>query len=51
MFDETIVMASKIVALLIFFPIYLGAVVYAYRGANRELMERHGRIPFQDEGA
>ena len=50
MFDETLIMSSKVVSLFIFFPIFLGAVVYAYWGPNKAAMEAYGRIPFQDDG-
>lgn len=51
MYDETLITASKLISLLIFFPIFVGAVVYAYWGPNKAAMEAYGRIPLDDEGA
>ena len=49
MFDEALITASKLLSLAIFFPIYVGAVAYAYWGPNRAAMEAHGRIPLLTE--
>lgn len=48
MFDESLIMVSKIISLGIFFPIYIGALIYACWGPNREAMDAHARIPFED---
>lgn len=50
MFDEALIASSKMISLLIFFPIFVGAVVYAYWGPNQAAFEAHARIPFDDEG-
>lgn len=50
MFDETLITASKLTSLLIFFPIFVGAVIYAYWGPNKAKMEAYGQIPFQEDG-
>jgi cbb3-type cytochrome oxidase subunit 3 len=49
MFDELLITACKLTSLLIFFPIFVGAVVYAYWGPNKAKMEAYGRIPFDHE--
>ena len=46
MFDETLITASKLLSLAIFFPIYLGAVAYAC-GAPQ--LDAHARIPLQED--
>ena len=48
MFDENLVMVSKLISLALFFPIYMGALVYAFWGPNRALMDANARIPFED---
>lgn len=50
MFDEALIASSKMISLLIFFPIFAGAVVYAYWPGNRAALDAQARIPF-DEGA
>lgn len=40
---------SKIVAMCIFFPIYLGALVYAFWRPNGQKFDAYAQIPFQDK--
>lgn len=49
MFDESLVVTTKIVAMCIFFPIYMGAVVYAFWRPNRARFEGYAQIPLQDD--
>lgn len=49
MFDESLLVMSKIVAMCIFFPVYLGFVVYAFWRPNREKFDQYSQIPFQDD--
>ena len=43
------IVASKLVALAIFFPVYLGALVYAMRGANQARFTAYAAIPLHDD--
>ena len=38
---DTLVMASKLAALGIFLPLYVGFLVYAYWGPNREKLQAY----------
>lgn len=41
---------SKIVALLIFFPLFVGMLLYVYTGKKRgERLESYKNIPLEDE--
>ncbi|MEB3330656.1 MAG: cbb3-type cytochrome c oxidase subunit 3 [Candidatus Sericytochromatia bacterium] len=51
MFELSLVALSKIIALVIFFPIYLGALAYVLVGPDRATFERYARIPLEDAGA
>lgn len=49
MIDEHLVMICKVISLCIFFPVYVGAIAYAYWKPNREKLEAHGLIPFLED--
>ena len=49
MFDLDLIALSKIVALMIFFPIYLGFLGYAFWRPNKEKLQAHALIPFREE--
>jgi phosphate/sulfate permease len=49
MFDLDLVAWSKIVAMLIFLPIYAGFLGYVFYKPNKSKLEAHGRIPFQED--
>jgi cbb3-type cytochrome oxidase subunit 3 len=49
-FELSLIAWSKIVALAIFFPIYLGALAYVFFGPDRATFERYARIPMHDDG-
>ena len=49
MFDESLITACKLLSLAIFFPIYLGALAYAF-GAQSHTMDAYARIPLTEEG-
>jgi hypothetical protein len=49
MFDLDLVTWSKIVAMLIFLPIYFGFLGYVLWRPNKEKLEAHGQIPFLDD--
>jgi cytochrome c oxidase cbb3-type subunit 4 len=46
--DELIV-ATKIIALLMFMPIFVGVTVWAYWPANKAKFEQYAQIPLQDD--
>lgn len=48
MFDEALITASKLISLAIFFPIYLGALAYAFWGPQAA-MDAHARIPLDGD--
>jgi cbb3-type cytochrome oxidase subunit 3 len=46
--DEMLV-ASKIIALLTFMPIFIGTAVWAYWPSNKARFDHYARIPLQDD--
>lgn len=48
-FSADPVVASKLVALAIFVPIYLGALFYALRPANAAAFAHYAALPIQDD--
>jgi cbb3-type cytochrome oxidase subunit 3 len=50
-FELSLIAWSKIVALAIFFPIYLGALAYVFFGPDKATFARYASIPLQDDGA
>jgi cbb3-type cytochrome oxidase subunit 3 len=46
--DELIV-ASKVVALLMFMPIFIGTTIWAYWPSNKARFDAYARIPLQDD--
>lgn len=49
MSTDTMIALSKIISLLIFFPIFLGAVYYAYNRKNKEKLESYAYLPLQED--
>lgn len=49
-FAVDLVVASKLVSLLIFVPIYLGALAYALYPRHRERFSAYAAIPLLDDG-
>ncbi len=46
---DTLVTASKIVSLLMFFPIFLGVTFWAYRRKNKATLEAYAHMPLQED--
>lgn len=49
MFDLDLISSSKVLSLLIFMPIYLGALAYACWRPNQARFDAYARIPIQDD--
>jgi hypothetical protein len=48
-FDVDLIVWSKLVSLLIFAPIYAGALVYAYWKPNQERFKRLEELPLLED--
>lgn len=46
---DTLVMASKIFSLFLYFPIFLGVLFWAYRRKNKETLESYAHMPLQED--
>ncbi|MBO9541572.1 cbb3-type cytochrome c oxidase subunit 3 [bacterium] len=46
---DTFATACKIVSLLMFFPIFVGVVFYAYGRRNKTRLESYALIPLQED--
>lgn len=49
MTTDTMIMLSKIISLLLFFPVFIGAVFYAYNRKNKEKLESYAYLPLQED--
>lgn len=49
MATDTLIAWSKIISLLIFFPIFVGACLWAYRGKNKEKLEAYAYLPLRED--
>jgi len=49
LFDADLIVLSKIISLLIFVPIFVGACIYAYWKPNRARFERLSELPLLED--
>lgn len=49
MSQDDLMMYSKIVSLLIFFPMFVGITFWAYRPKNKAMFDQYAQIPLQDD--
>ncbi|HEY9854258.1 MAG TPA: cbb3-type cytochrome c oxidase subunit 3 [Stenomitos sp.] len=46
---DTLMVASKIISLFLYVPIFLGVLFWAYRRKNKETLESYASMPLQED--